>query len=71
MLHEEVKAPLEPFLIPARRFDHVHVDLVGPLHASQGFTLFLTMVDGTTRWPEAVPLSSTTSVDVARAFLSA
>ena len=28
------------------------------------------MVDRTTRWPEAVPLASTTSADVARAFLS-
>ncbi|XP_061915612.1 uncharacterized protein LOC133657845 [Entelurus aequoreus] len=62
---------LEPFPIPVRRFDHVHVDLVGPLPPSQGYTHLLTMVDRTTRWPEAVPLSSTASVDVARAFLSA
>lgn len=70
-VHQHTKAPLEPFPIPAKRFDHVHVDLVGPLPISQGCTHLLTMVDRTTRWPEAVPLSSTTSADVARAFLSA
>ncbi|XP_061879645.1 uncharacterized protein LOC133631461 [Entelurus aequoreus] len=70
-VHRHTKAALEPFPIPVRRFDHVHVDLVGPLPPSQGYTHLLTMVDRTTRWPEAVPLSSTASVDVARAFLSA
>ncbi|XP_061896831.1 uncharacterized protein LOC133645915 [Entelurus aequoreus] len=69
-VHWHTKAALEPFPIPVRRFDHVHVDLVGPLPPSQGYTHLLTMVDRTTRWPEAVPLSSTASVDVARAFLS-
>ena len=70
-VHRHTKAPLQPFLIPERRFDHVNVDLVGPLPPSQGFTHLLTMVDRTTRWPEVVPLSSTTSAEVARAFISA
>ncbi|KAK7930700.1 hypothetical protein WMY93_007095 [Mugilogobius chulae] len=70
-VHRHVRAPLEPFPIPARRFDHVHVDLVGPLPPSKGFTHLFTMVDRTTRWPEVVPLCSTTSADVVRAFLSA
>ena len=69
-IHRHTKAPLQPFLIPERRFDHVHVDLVGPLPPSQGFTHLLTMVDRTTRWPEVVPLSSTTTAEVARAFIS-
>lgn len=70
-VHHHVRAPLEPFAIPAKRFDHVHVDLVGPLPPSQGFTHLLTMVDRTSRWPEAVPLASTSAADVAQAFLSA
>lgn len=69
-VHRHTKAPLEPFLIPERRFDHVHVDLVGPFPPSRGFTHLLTMVDRTTRWPEAVPLSSTTTPEIARAFVS-
>lgn len=47
------------------------MDLVGPLPPSQGFTHLLTMVNSTTRWPEVAPLSSTTSAEVARAFISA
>lgn len=58
-----------PFLVPERRFDHVNVDLVGPLPASRGFTHLLTVVDRTTRWPEAILLSLTTSAEVARAFI--
>ena len=68
-IHRHTKAPFEPFTVPERRFDHVNVDLVGPLPPSHGFTYLLTMVDRTTRWPEAVPLSSTASSDVARAFI--
>lgn len=69
-VHRHTKAPLEQFIVPERRFDHVNVDLVGPLPSSQGFTYLLTMVDRTTRWPEAVPLTSTSAADVARAFIS-
>ena len=68
-VHRHTKAPFEPFTVPERRFDHVNVDLVGPLPSSHGFTYLLTMVDRTTHWPEAVPLSSTASSNVARAFI--
>lgn len=53
------KAVFEPFSIPARCFDHAHIDLVEPLPSSQAL-----------RWPEVVPLTSTTCMDVARMFLS-
>ncbi len=43
--------------VPQRRFEHVHVDLVGPLPQSSGFSYLFTIVDRTTRWPEAIPLS--------------
>lgn len=69
-VHRHIKAPLAQFSVPERRFDHVNVDLVGPLPPSRGFTYLLTMVDRTTRWPEAVPLASTTTEEVARAFIS-
>ena len=59
----------EQLSVPERRFDHVNVDLVGLLPPSHVFTYLFTMVDRTTRWPEAVPLSSTTAPDLARAFI--
>ena len=42
---------------PTERFDHVHVDLVGPLPYSDGFKYLLTCVDRFTRWPETIPLA--------------
>ena len=38
-------APLSPFHTPDARFDVVHIDLVGPLPPSRGFTYLLTCVD--------------------------
>ena len=46
------------------------MDLVGPLPSSSGYTHLLTIIDRTTRWPEAIPLSSTSSSDCARALFS-
>jgi hypothetical protein len=40
----------ETIAVPRRRFEHVHVDLVGPLPHSAGFSYLFTIVDRTTRW---------------------
>jgi hypothetical protein len=42
---------------------------VGPLPKSSGFTHLFTIMDRTTRWPEAIPLSATSSSDCAAALL--
>ena len=44
-IHTHVRAPLQMFNVPQRRFDHIHVDLVGPLPPSDGFTHLLIVVD--------------------------
>ncbi len=54
--------------MPSRRFSHIHVDLVGPLPASKGFTYLFTIIDRTSHWPEAIPLNATTTVDCANAL---
>ena len=58
----------DPVHVPKRRFSHVHVDLVGPLPVSKGFSYLFTVIDRTTRWPEAYPLSSITAGECARAL---
>ena len=50
-------------------FSHIHVDLVGPLTPSLGFTHLLTMIDRTPRWPEAIPITSTSSETCAQVFI--
>ena len=44
-VHRHVKAPLSTFKVPSRRFDHINIDLVGPLPPSQGYTYLFTIVD--------------------------
>ena len=59
-----------PIPVPQRRFEHVHVDIVGPLPPSTGFSYLFTVVDRTTRWPEAIPLSSISAADCASALFT-
>lgn len=69
-VQRHTKAPPETFAVPSERFSHVHVDLVGPLPSSHGFTHLLTIVDRFTRWPEAFPLSSTDTITIARSLVN-
>ncbi len=62
---------VQPIEIPSRRFSHIHVDLVGPLPTSKDEQMHLfTMVDSSTRWVEAIPVSSTSSRACAEALFS-
>uniref|UniRef100_A0A5S6QWK7 Integrase_H2C2 domain-containing protein n=1 Tax=Trichuris muris TaxID=70415 RepID=A0A5S6QWK7_TRIMR len=70
-IHRHVKTPPKELPIPDTRFDHVHVDLVGPLPSSRRYAYLLTMGDRFNRWPEAVPLRNCRTETVARAFTSA
>ena len=68
-IQTHIRAPLEKFHVPHRRFDHIHIDLVGPLPPSNGFTHLLTVVDRFSRWPEAIPLHDTTAASCAQALV--
>ena len=48
-IHKHTRSPLEVFQVPHRRFDHISVDLVGPLSSSQSKTNLYTIVDRFTR----------------------
>ena len=69
-IQTHVKTSVLAILVPSRRFSHVHIDIIGPLPSSQGYSYLLTMIDRTTCWPEAVPLSSISTEACVRAFIA-
>jgi hypothetical protein len=53
---------------PPRRFSHLHVDLVGPLQYSNNFNYIFTIINRSSKWMEAIPLSETTAAACAKAL---
>lgn len=60
---------LGKFDTPDARFQHVHMDIVGPLPTIDGQSYVLTMVDRYTRWPEAVTMPNITAETTASHFI--
>ncbi|GFX21415.1 uncharacterized protein K02A2.6 [Trichonephila clavipes] len=63
-------SPIQPFAPTVERFQHVHIDLVGPFPPSDGFTFLLTCIDRYTRWPEVFPVSDISAEAVAKSFIA-
>ena len=56
--------------MPTWRFSHVHIDSLGTLPSSHGFSYLLNMIDWTTCWQEVVPYPSISVKSCLRAFLA-
>lgn len=69
-VHRHTITPFAKFPPVTGRFEHVHLDLVGPFPHSNGFTYLLTCVDRFTRWPEAAPIPDMTAATVTQAFVT-
>lgn len=65
------KVPLMKMPLIETPFKRVAVDIVGPIHpmTDRHNRYILTMVDYATRFPEAIPLKSVTTVEVAEAMV--
>ncbi len=58
----------QPIPIPLRHFSHLHGNLVGPLQYSNNFNYIFTIIDRTSKWMEAIPLSKTSVAECVKAL---
>ncbi|GFU05738.1 retrovirus-related Pol polyprotein from transposon 412 [Trichonephila clavipes] len=61
---------MQPFAPTVERFQHVHIDLVGPFPPSDDFIFLLTCIDRFTRWPEVIPVSDISAEAVVKSFIA-
>ncbi len=67
-IHRHTRLAPQPIPIPQLSFSHLHVDLVGPLQYSDNFNYIFTIIDHTSKWMEAIPLSDTSAAACAKAL---
>ncbi|CAH8847603.1 unnamed protein product [Trichobilharzia szidati] len=68
-IHHHTVTTTKQFNLPDKRFQHVHIDIVGPLPSSRGFTHILTAIDRLTQWAIACPLNDISAENTALVFL--
>ena len=68
--NSDINAPLKAFTPPDCHFNSIHVDIVGPLPPSKGYTYLFTCIDRYTCWPEATPMVDATAESCTSALLT-
>ena len=66
-VQRHVVPPISEFIVPPKRFQHLHIDLVS-MPYSNGFNHLLTIVDRFSRWPAAIPIADINAETVVDAF---
>ena len=69
-IFRHVSLPVGNFVSPSKRFENLHLDLVGPLPSSNNYQHLLTIVDRFSRWPEAYSVQNTLADTVAKTLFT-
>mgnify|MGYP004574657049 CR=1 FL=1 len=64
------KSPIQPIEIPKSRFEHIHMDIVGPLPVSNNCKYILTIIDRYSRWPEAYAIKDISTNTIVQTFFN-
>ncbi len=67
-IHRHIRLVSLPIPIPQRRFSHLHVDLVGLLQYRNNFNFIFTIIDHTSKYMEAIPLSEMSAAACTKAL---
>ena len=67
--HRTYRPPIGEFPTPDKRFQHLNIDVVGPLVESEGMKYIFTCIDRGSRWIQGIPMPDCSAETCANAFI--